>query len=288
MAGVKPDRIGGAAGAALLGVWILLMPAVARALPWAVYYSDQAPLAALDPYELLVLDSEHHPPLRPLLDRGKTVLGYLSLGEVENHRPWFARVKAMGVLAGENQTWSGSFSIDVRDRRWTALVIEELLPRLLHQGFHGVFLDTLDNPAELERQDPARHAGMTQAAARLVQAIRLHYPGIRIMLNRAYEILPEVAGLLDYELGESIYTRWDFKQSRAGLQTEADYADQVRSLLDARSRNPKLQILTLDYWDVADQPGVRAIYRLQRANGFSPYVSVVSLDRIVPEPPPPP
>jgi hypothetical protein len=32
--------------------------------------------------------------------------------------------------------------------------------------------------------------------------------------------------------------------------------------------------------------GVRRIYATQRANGFSPHVSVVELDRVVPEPKP--
>ncbi len=251
---------------------------------WVVYYADKEPVKAFEPYRLLVLDSKHHPPLRALKDRGKTLLGYISLGEVEQHRPWFDRVKGWGLLSAENPNWPGSFYVDVRDKRWVKLVVEELVPSILRQGFDGIFLDTLDNPPHLERTDAKRWAGMTEGAARLVRAIRANWPSIRIMQNRAYEILPDVAGALDYALGESVYAGWDFAAKKPHLQTEEDYRFQVEVLTGAKRINPKLSLHSLDYWDPADTEGIRRIYALQRANGFSPYVSVVELDRIVPEP----
>src|SRR3990172_5248627 len=41
--------------------------------------------------------------------------------------------------------------------------------------------------------------------------IRLHYPTIKIMMNRAYEILPEVEQSIDMELGESVFADYDAK-----------------------------------------------------------------------------
>lgn len=261
--------------------------AMARAeVPWVVCYTDKVPVAAYEPYRLLVLDSAHHPPLRPLRDRGKRLLGYISVGEVEEHRPWFARAKGWGILSDENPNWPGSYYVDVRDPRWVKLVVEELVPSLIRKGFDGVFLDTLDNPPHLERTDPKRWAGMTEGAARLVGAIRRHWPNIAIMQNRGYEILPLTATQLDYALGESVYTTWNFARNRADLQPADDYRFQVEALKDAKARNPRLEILTLDYWDPADTAMVARIYALQRDNGFSPYVSTVELDRVLPEPKP--
>lgn len=282
-------RVGLALGVAALGV---AAPDIAAAqsppplIPWVVYYSDKAPETALLPYRLVVLDSKYHPPFERLKERGATVLGYISLGEVEKHRPWFDEVKSWGVLGEENPNWPGSYYVDVRDKRWVKLVVEKLAPDLLRQGFDGFFLDTLDNPPHLERTDPKRWAGMTKASARLVNALRRNWPSARIMLNRAYEILPEAAGALDYALGESVYTTWNFTLERAELQPEDNYRFQVDALKDAQRRNPALSVMTLDYWDLSDVKKVREIYALQRANGFSPYVSVVTLDRIAPEPDP--
>lgn len=280
--------LGAAFGVAALGVSV---PVAAQSpspplIPWVVYYSDKAPEEALLPYRVVVLDSKYHPPFERLKERGVVVLGYISLGEVEKHRPWFDEVKSWGVLSEENPNWPGSFYVDVRDKRWVKLVVEKLAADLLRQGFDGFFLDTLDNPPHLERTDPKRWAGMTKASARLVKALRHNWPSARIMLNRAYEILPEAATALDYALGESVYTTWNFTLERAELQPEEAYRFQVDALKDAQRRNPALSVMTLDYWDLADVKTVREIYALQRANGFSPYVSVVTLDRIAPEPDP--
>lgn len=251
---------------------------------WLVYYSDEAPFTAFQDYSLLVLDSQYHPPLLPLADRGKTLLGYISIGEVEQFRPHFDEVKAEGILLQENKFWKGSYFVDIRDSRWTSRVIEELIPEVLRQGFHGLFLDTMDNPIYLEDIEPERYKGMRAAAADLIRTIRYHYPRIKIMLNRAYELLPEIGGQIDYVLGESVYADYDFETKTYGYVERDTYLQQVDMLSAAQSRYPGLRIMTLDYWDPDDTNAIHRIYEEQRGNGFEPYVATIELDRIVPEP----
>ena len=256
------------------------------AAPWMVYYAAAAPTDAFDAFGLLMLDSEAHPSLAELKDRGKVLLGYISLGEVASYRAWFDDLSREGLLLAENPTWKGSFYIDLRDRRWTKRVIEEIVPAILFDGFDGLFLDTLDNPIHLERTEPERYAGMTAAAARLVRTLRRHYPTISIMLNRAYSLLPEVEGAIDMALGESVYTDYDFAAGTYGRVDPETYRLQVELLTAARARRPELRVMTLDYWDPDDAEGIRHIYEVERANGFEPYVATVELDRIVPRPAP--
>lgn len=251
---------------------------------FAVYYSDQAPLSEFEEFDLLVFDSEYYPNLDALADRKKTLLGYLSLGEVEKNRPHFQEVKEEGILLQENRYWKGSFFVDVRDPRWTKRVIEELVPRVLERGFHGLFLDTLDNPAHLERTDSRRFKGMTSAAACLVKSIRYHYPTIKIMMNRAYEILPEVENEIDMVLGESLRADYNFETQSYQRVEEREYKDQVKLLQDARARSNSLLVFALDYWDPDDRAGIAELYRLERSNGFIPYVATIDLDRLVKEP----
>ncbi len=281
---------GGTAFAALLVLTLTVCPARAdrytAAAPWMVYYSAAAPAAAFDAFGLLVLDSVAHPSLAELKDRGKILLGYISLGEVASYRGWFDDLSRQGLLLAENPNWKGSFYIDLRDRRWTKRVIEEIVPAILFEGFDGLFLDTLDNPIHLERVEPETYAGMTAAAARLVRALRLHYPTIPIMLNRAYPLLPEVEDAIDMALGESVYADYDFETGTYGLVDPETYRLQVEFLTAARARRPELRVMTLDYWDPDDTEGIRRIYEVERANGFEPYVATIALDRIVPRPAP--
>lgn len=251
---------------------------------WVVVYSEKPAVAEFRDYGLVVLDSVHHPPIRPLLEQKKTVIGYISLGEVENYRDYYKAVEAEGILYEKNPNWPDSRYIDVRDTRWSRRVIEELVPRLLHKGFQGIFIDTLDNPGELERRDPVKFKGMTEAAANLVKAVRRHYPRMYIMLNRSYEILPAVEGQIDAVLGESVFTEIDFEKKTYRLADAKTYQQQVKWLKEAKARRPALKIYTLDYWPPTDAAGIARIYAEQRKNGFIPYVSVKDLDRVLKEP----
>lgn len=251
---------------------------------WSVFYAEQVAFETLLPYDLLIFDRLGHPPLEPLIDAGKTVFGYISLGEMSRDRDEFARLQSWGILGEENPNWEGSFFIDVRDTRWVSLVIEEMVPAILQRGFQGLFLDTLDNPIELERRDPVANAGMTKASARLIKALKLHWPDVQIILNRGYGLLDHVAFDIDHVLGESVYADYEFSTKTYEKVPEALYRDQVDILKQAQVKNPDLSVLTLDYWDPTDTRTIAEIYRVQRENGFSPYVATIDLDRIVPEP----
>jgi uncharacterized protein (TIGR01370 family) len=269
---------------ALVALLARAVPAHAEDERWVVVYTEKPPVEAFRDYGLVVLDSKHHPPIRPLLEQRKTVIGYISLGEAESYRDYYKEVEKERILLDKNPNWPDSRYVDVRDPRWTRRVVEELVPRMLHQGFQGIFIDTLDNPPELERRDPVKFKGMTAAAANLVKAIRRHYPRIYIMLNRAYDILPAVEGEIDSVLGESVYTEIDFAKKAYRLTEAKLYRQQVEMLQAARARQPKLRVYTLDYWKPDDVAGVIRIYAEQRKNGFVPYVSVKELDRIFREP----
>lgn len=256
-----------------------------NAYRWAVFYAAETAFETLAPFDLLVFDRLSHPPIEPLADAGKTVYGYISLGEMNRQRAEFARLQDWGILGEENPNWEGSHFVDVRDTRWVALVIEEMVPAILQRGFGGLFLDTLDNPVELERRDPVTNAGMTKAAARLIKTLKLHWPEVPIILNRGYGLLDRVVFDIDHVLGESVYADYDFATKTYRKVPQALYSEQVEILKRAQGLNPDLSILTLDYWDPADTETIAEIYRVQRENGFSPYVATVELDRIVPAPP---
>ena len=265
---------------ASLGLSAAGAPRVTR---FVVYYGEEAPSSAFADYELVVLDGENHPPLQPLRKRGKTLLGYLSLGEVSQARSYFGELRSAGLLLMENPNWKGSFMIDLRSPHWTERVLDQLVPERLRSGFDGVFLDTVDNAAYLERLDPERFEGMIDAAVGLVHQIRLRHPTAPIMMNRGYELLGEVADHIDFVLGESVLSDYDFDTKSYRWVADGEYREQVNILRKARERRPEIQILTLDYWDPTDREGIRQIYQEQRANGFVPYVGTVELDRIVRE-----
>jgi polysaccharide biosynthesis protein PelA len=245
-----------------------------------VYYGASAPASKFSGYQLVVFAREAHPPIAELQQGGTTVLGYVSVGEINRKASYFNAALIDGLLVTENPHWD-SFAVDLRDPRWQRLVIEDLALSVLSNGFDGLFLDTIDHSLALEERDPARFAGMRQAAIDLVRLLRQRYPSATIMVNRAFEILPEIEDFIDIVLAESIYTVHQPETDTHVRTTPSTYEHLVAELRAAQRRQPRLRVFTLDYWDLSDRDGVREIYEVQRRNGFLPYVSTMTLDQAV-------
>ncbi|MCC7242505.1 MAG: endo alpha-1,4 polygalactosaminidase [Acidobacteria bacterium] len=271
---------------AVAALWLPATVAVRAAEPerWAVCYSDRPVPFDLARYQVVVLDSHHHPPLGPLIERNRTVLAYLSLTQMGRGRDAFASLQQAGVVLDAHPVWTDAHYLDFRRPEWVRTVLEQLVPQALDAGFTGLFLDTLDDAEFLEGKDPERYRGMRDAAVRLVRAIRHQYPQIVIMVNRGYALLPDIAPSIDILLGESVLATFDPATKAYSRVTDPDVAWQVNALRRAQALNPALKLFTLDYWDPADADGVRRLYQEQRANGFVPYVSTPMLDTLVEEP----
>ncbi len=251
---------------------------------WGVDYG-----AATDPVlaracALLVLEPHHPRPIAPLRGLRSSLLGYVSLGEVERSRPYFAALDAAGALGVANPAWPDARMADLRHPAWRTAIVERIVPDILALGYDGIFLDTMDNAEAMERADPRANAGMIAAGAALITAIRARFPKIQIMLNRGYAVLPTVAPLIDHVLGEAMASRWNFAEHRYELLSDADWQWQTDRLRSAAKANPRLTLATLDYWDPADTVQVAALYARERAAGFRPYVATLALDRLIAEP----
>ena len=212
------------------------------------------------------------------------LLGYLSLGEIHGGRSCFQEVGREGLLLEANPNWPDARRVDMRAARWRERVVEQLVPAILVRGFDGIFLDTLDNAEALERRDPVRFAGMVQGAAELVRGIRRRFPGVPVMVNRGYGVLPRIAGQFDMLLGESVRTTFDAKSGAYRAVPEDGYLWQVQRMREARERDPRLRLFSLDYAHPEDKDGIARTYAVQRANGFVPYVGTFDLTRVVQEP----
>jgi uncharacterized protein (TIGR01370 family) len=255
-------------------------------IPWVVLYSAQAQLKDLLPYKVIVLDSESYPPVLDTLALSKKhiVLGYISAGEVEQYRDYFNDIKAQNILIAENPFWPGSFYVDSRDPVWEDLIINRIIPELKKKKFDGIMLDTLDNQIELERQDPKKYKGLKKSVVLLIKNIRKKYPNLKIMVNRAYEILPDVAPDIDYILAESLRADYNFEKNSYQYTNHKLYEKQVKDLQKLINEHENLAVLSLDYWYPMQKKEIRKIYNIEINNGFSPYVSTIKLNKIIPPP----
>lgn len=250
---------------------------------WAVYYGNALPAADFMPYDIIVFDREKHPSLDPLKDKDKVLLGYISLGEAEVTRSDYQNLVNDGlILDTTGHGWNGNPIIDVRQPEWGDYILNTLIPSITAQGFDGIMLDTTDSLIAVEKMDP-RYAGLSQAAAQLVTEIHQRYPHLIIMLNRGFEILPQVEHDINYVLAESIYTHWTGKETPAMIPSEV-YRQLAEMLKKEQGKSPQLKVVTIDYWPTDDKKTIKRIYAAQRAQGFIPYVTTPDLQALMPEP----
>lgn len=255
-----------------------------RQLAWGVDYGANTSPPVARAFELLVLEPDHDRPIAPLRGPMAQLPGYISLGEVDRTRPFVGTLDKAGALKGTNPNWPAARSADLRHPAWRAMVLDQLIPGILAKGFDGIFIDTLDSAEAIERADKDVNSGMVQAGIALLADIRARFPGIVVMLNRAYAPLPAAAPHIDYLLGEAMSSKWNFAAKRYELTTQEDWDWQASHLRAARQANPALVLTTLDYWDPRDHPAVAGLYQRERASGFNPYVATIALDQLLPEP----
>jgi len=247
---------------------------------WLCFYGGNALPEDYGRFDLVVFDSTFHPPLVRRADGGPVLLGYLSAAEVLEEGPFWSRVKDRGILLRQKPFWN-SWVLDVRDPAWQDLLVREAAPRILDQGFDGVFVDTLDSALGLELwTDPSRFQGTCSTVVEWVRTLRRTFPDAVMAVNRGLPVLPDIAAALDAVVVEGLFST--YREDRSGYgPVSPDVRDLLLRQLEAgRAEHPQLPVLTLDYAS-EDQPGLaqKAIAHA-RTKGFIPYVSTISLDRI--------
>jgi polysaccharide biosynthesis protein PelA len=255
--------------------------AAAGSIRWLVFYGESADEASFAGYDIIILDRGYRGSIPTIAASGARVCGYLSLGEIRTSDPLFGGLD-QSVLLEPNPDWPGARRVDIRNPAWRSFVLEIAIPSITSAGFSGLMFDTLDTSAYLESIDPVRYRGMRAAAIELVGAIRERCPNMMLIMNRGYDLLPELAPKIDALIVESLLTV-PGKGSGFVFADPVKVKQEIALLEPATQRRPPLPVLSLDYWDLDDTKTIAEIYRRERDLGHHPYVAGRLLDRIVPE-----
>ncbi|HEY8606588.1 MAG TPA: bifunctional glycoside hydrolase 114/ polysaccharide deacetylase family protein [Noviherbaspirillum sp.] len=242
----------------------------------AFFYGPNPPLTDLQAFDVAVVEPDHvkNPQrYRRSEDRGSHELfAYVSLGEVQPSRSWYRQLPK-GALRGSNEAW-GSRVIDQDAAGWSAFFVNEVIAPLWEQGWRGFFVDTLDS-YQLFAKDDAERARQTRAMVRTLRELKRRFPEAKLILNRGFELLPEVAELTWAVAAESLYQGYDAGRGRYRPVPEADRAWLLARMEEVRDRY-RLPVIAIDYVD-PQAPGARDLARETarriRGHGFIPWVT---------------
>lgn len=249
--------------------------AVAQTAPAvALYYGSAIPLKEFRVFDIVVVEPGHgHDPQRQA--RGDSQLfAYVSVAEVQPTRPYFRDIPEPWKLA-RNGDWD-SVVIDQTPDDWPAFFAERVVGPLWEKGYRGFFLDTLDS-YRLARQfdEAAQQAGLI----RVIETLHARYPGIKLILNRGFEIIPRVRDKVFMVAAESLFQGWNAGARRYEQVKAADREWLLGQLKTIQERD-RLPILAIDYVAPHDRRLTRDTARRIRELGFIPWVTDAQLDSI--------
>jgi len=227
--------------------------------------------------QMVVLSGDPRIPLDSL--PGQAIrLGYLSVGEADAQRPYWASIQNQPFLIEPNPDWPANMRVDVRDKRWQEMLLNNEAPRLLRMGFQGFMLDTVDTAPYLERKDPKRFEGSRQALRDLLRHLREAFPRAIVIANGG-EALPDVAPFVDGFVVEGVYATYDFGHRVYRPTTEQERTWKLGQIARARAVAPR-PVFTIEYADLGDVDLGRWAAGESQRQGFRPYVTVKDLNAV--------
>ncbi|EAU68081.1 putative signal peptide protein [Stigmatella aurantiaca DW4/3-1] len=242
----------------------------------AFYYGDQVPVAELSHFKQVVLEPGATTPEElKALRANSQVYAYLSVGEVNRNNAAHAQVQPDWIIS-ENAAW-GSDVVDPRHAQVRAFLLAQA-QALWARGYHGLFLDTLDSPLAVPAP-PSVVQARTRALVELLREMHQRLPGVKLLLNRGFELFPEAAPFAAGVVAESLFTGWNAAANRYEPVAEKDRAWLQERLTHLHERHG-LPVTVIDYLPPSEREQARTVARSILALGFTPYVTNASLDTL--------
>lgn len=214
-----------------------------------VNYAAKPEMGLLLAHDVAIVDAEAVVDFLAVRQAGRKILAYVSVVELRGASPYFGRLQKEGVKElAKQQEWKNSL-MDITHPAWATFVVDTLARTAAAKGFDGFFLDTVDSAAALMRQDPAKAPAYGAAMVQLVQRLRAAFPGKEIVMNRGFEFLPSLPGMVDGVLVESVFRTYN----AAGAYVPT--ADQTTKALTVQIEKVKaagLAVYVLDYLEPGD------------------------------------
>lgn len=246
----------------------------------AFFYGSQIPLSRLAEYPRVVIEADNLPDPAPEIERlaasGTIVFAYVSVGEAEGWR-LSSRSLDGGLFFGENPAWKSRVA-DLSQLGWRDFLINERMTRLWQQGYRGFFLDTLDS-YQMYAVDTDQRARQACALAAIVRTMHDRFPGVQLLLNRGFEVLPQIAPLASGLVAESLFRSWD---ARVGQYVQVSQADRdwLLGQLEETRRRYRLPVTVIDYLPREKSEEALMITRQIEALGYAAWVATPALDSL--------
>ncbi len=268
-----------AAGLFLLASVLLgVVPRLAGAAgPSVAFYYGPSPLPPeLRVFDFLVVEPANVIDRRWVAANRDRLFAYVSIGEVTPGRSYHAKIPGEWLRA-DNRQWQ-SRVIDPSAPGWPRFFVDEIIAPLHEQGYRNFFLDNVDSYHLLAATAEARQP-LERGLIEAIRLVKARYPEAKLMLNRGFEILPQIRDLVFAVAAESLFQSWDNGKRQYVPVSAEDRQWLVSQLARVRDEH-RLPVVVIDYVPPSDRALARDVAARIRALGFVPWVTDGEVDAV--------
>ncbi|MEO1767653.1 bifunctional glycoside hydrolase 114/ polysaccharide deacetylase family protein [Thiobacter aerophilum] len=250
----------------LFFLWAWFVAGPVHALSVAFYYGGEW-LPELAAFDIAVVEPRHGFAPDAARRPGFEPFAYVSVGELSGDHPAVKGLPTICRLA-YNPAWN-SIVLDHSRAECRGYWLTQVFAPLWNAGWRGFFLDTMDS-YQLAKQAAAteQQAGLTT----LIRELKARHPGLRLMLNRGFELLPQIAPLVEAVAAESLFGRYEPASRSYAEVPAADREWLLARFKEVRERYG-LPVVAIDYAPPEARERARAIARRIAELGVVPWVS---------------
>ena len=219
----------------------------------------------LNNYEVLVLEPTefNKDDIKKLHEKNKKIYAYLNIGSLENYRPYYEEFKDKTLGTYEN--WKDESWMDVSDKNWQNLIVNDLGKSIADKGFDGFFIDNCDVYYQFESEKI--FGGLCSILkARRKYNLNTIINGGDTFVSKCIDEKNEKE-MFDGVNQECVFTSIDFENKKYGKKSAKDREYFIQYL--DKVKNDGLKVFLTEYG--ADIVTLQEIERYCKDNGFHWY-----------------
>lgn len=234
----------------------------------AFHYGAEPPARLLSVFDWVVLDPAASTAVAELSPA--VPIAYVAATQLHPSAPR-SELAPETARVGFSPAW-GSHVMDPAHPEWQAHLLERVLPELWEAGFRGFFFDAMDG----FRGHVDEEASRWEALGSFLKQVDRRFPGAVVVVNRGFEILPGLKGVVDAVAAESLFGGFEVRGHIYRPVPEADRRWLGERLLEAKSLG--FVTIAIDYLPARDHPERRRLAERIADAGHVPWVGPGSLD----------
>ncbi len=243
----------------------------------AFFYASSPPVDVLSQYDRIVLEPDNitERELSQLTADGARTYAYLSVGEVGPTRRYLKDIKSEWLL-GTNETWDSRI-LDLANPELRSFLIKQV-SLLQRRGYQGLFLDTMDSFNLIAKTDAEKNRQRAGLVA-LIQEMGQRFPTLKLITNRGFEVLDDIAPFVEAVAAESLYASWN-NNTRSYGSVPAGDREWLLGKLNYAKANLGLDVIAIDYVPPSKRATARQVAERIAQHGFIPWVATPELDYV--------